>query len=60
MMTPCGVGRNLEAIEEDCFVREEVAVGKVAAHSCLTLSIKKMKFSVEHDRVVTTLNTIKH
>ena len=60
MMTPRGVGRNLEAIEEDCFVGEEVAVGKVAAHSCLTLNIKKLKFSVEHDRVVTTLNTIKH
>ena len=59
-MTPPGVGRNLEAIEEDYFVGEEVTVGKVAAHSCLTLNIKKLKFSVEHDRVVTTLNTIKH
>jgi hypothetical protein len=26
----------------------------------LILIIKELKFSVEHDRVVTTLNTIKH
>jgi hypothetical protein len=38
----------------------EVAVGKVAAHLCLTLIIKDLKISVEHDRVVTTLNIIKH
>jgi hypothetical protein len=25
-------------------------------HLCLTLIIKELKFSVEHDRVVTTLN----
>jgi hypothetical protein len=37
-----------------------VAVGKVAAHLCLTQIIKELKFSVEQDRVVTTLNTIKH
>ena len=59
-MTPRGVSRNLEAIKEDCFVELEVAVGKVAAHSCLTPNIKKLKFSVEHDKVVTTLNTNKH
>jgi len=40
--------------------RKEVVVGKVAAHLCLTLIIKKMKISVEHDRMVTTLNIIKH
>ena len=40
--------------------RKEVVVGKVAAHLCLTLIIKELKFSVEHDRVVTTLNIIKH
>jgi hypothetical protein len=34
--------------------------GKVAAHLCLTLNIFDLKFSVEHDRVVTTLNLIKH
>jgi hypothetical protein len=35
-----------------------MVVGKVVAHLCLTLIIKEMKFSVEHDSVVTTLNTI--
>jgi hypothetical protein len=34
-------------------------VGKVVAQSCLAL-IFELKFSVEHDRVVTTLNLIKH
>jgi ribose 5-phosphate isomerase len=37
-----------------------MVVGKVVAHLCLTLIIKELKFSVEHDRVITTLNTIKH
>jgi hypothetical protein len=36
-----------------------MVVEKVVAHLCLTLLIK-LKFSVEHDRVVTTLNLIKH
>ena len=40
--------------------RKEVAIGKVAAHLCLTLIIKELKISVEQDRVVTTLNIIKH
>ena len=40
--------------------RKEVAVGKVAAHLCLTLNIKGLKFSVEQDRVVAPLNIIKH
>ena len=40
--------------------RKEVVVGKVAAHLCLTLIIKELKISVEEDRVVTTLNIIKH
>jgi hypothetical protein len=35
-----------------------MVVGKVVAHLCLTLFIKELKFSVEHDRVVTTLNII--
>jgi hypothetical protein len=39
---------------------KEVAVGKVAAHLCLTLIIKKLKISVEQGRVVTTLNIIIH
>ena len=37
-----------------------MAIGKVAAHLCLTLIIKELKISVEQDRVVTTLNIIKH
>ena len=32
--------------------RKEVAIGKVAAHLCLTLIFKELKNSVEHDRVV--------
>jgi hypothetical protein len=40
--------------------REEVAVGKVVVHFRLTLIIKELKISVEHDRVVTTINIIKH
>jgi hypothetical protein len=36
-----------------------MVVGKVVAHLCLAL-IFALKFSVEHDRVVTTLNLIKH
>ena len=34
--------------------------GKVVVHLCLTLIIKELKISVEQDRVVTTLNIIKH
>ena len=30
-----------------------MVVGKVVAHLCLTLIIIELKFSVEHDRVVT-------
>ena len=39
---------------------KEVAVRKVATHLCVTLIIKELKISVELDRVVTTLNIIKH
>ena len=35
----------------------EVAIGKVPTHLCLTLIIK-LKTSVEHSRVVTTLHII--
>ena len=35
-------------------------VGKVVAHLCLTLIIKELRISVEHDMVVTTLSIIKH
>ena len=44
---------------KDNIIRE-VAVEKVASHLCLTLAIKELKISVEHDRVVTTLDIIKH
>ena len=37
-----------------------MVVGKVVAYLCLTLIIKELRFSVEHERVVTTLNTTKH
>ena len=40
--------------------RKEVLVGKVVVHLCLTLIIKELKISVEQDKVVTTLNIIKH
>jgi hypothetical protein len=40
--------------------RKEVAIGKVAAHLCLTLITKELKISGEQDRVVTTLNIINH
>ena len=40
--------------------RRDMVVGKVTVHLCLTLIIKELEFSVEHDRVVTTLNTINH
>jgi hypothetical protein len=38
----------------------EVAIGEIGAHLFLTLIVKKLKISVEHARVVTTLNLIKH
>ena len=38
----------------------ELAVGKIVAHLCQTLIIKELKNSIEHSRVVTTLNIIKH
>jgi hypothetical protein len=40
--------------------RRDMVLGKAAAHLCLTLNIFELKFNVEHDRVVTTLNLIKH
>ena len=41
-------------------VSMDMTVEKVASHLCLTLAIKELKISVEHDRVVTTLDIIKH
>ena len=37
-----------------------MVVGKLLEHICLTLIIKELKVSVEHDRMVTTLDIIKH
>ena len=37
-----------------------MVLGKMAVHLCLTLIIKDLKISVEQDKVVTTLNIIKH
>ena len=37
-----------------------MVVGKVVTHLFLTLIIEELKSSVEHDRVVTTLNITKH
>ena len=53
------VNKDMKKIHNDKR-RKEVAVGKVEAHLCLTLIIKELKISVEQDRVVTTLNIIKH
>ena len=47
-------------MEKKDIIREGVAVGEVATHLCLTLIVKELKISVEHGRVVTTLNLIKH
>ena len=47
-------------MKKNLTMRRDMVVGKVVAHLCLTLIIKELKFSVEHDMVVTTLNTIKH
>ena len=53
------VSKDMKKINNDKR-RKEVAVGKVAAHLCLTLIIKELKISVEQGRVVTTLNIIRH
>ena len=37
-----------------------MAVAEIAAHLCLTLIIEELRISVEHGRVVTTLNIIQH
>jgi len=43
-----------------CSTRREVVVGKVVAHLCLILIVKKLEIGVEQGRVMTTLNIIKH
>jgi hypothetical protein len=58
-MHEINVSKDMKKINNDKR-RKEVAVGKVAAYLCLTLIIKELKISVEQDRVVTTLNIVKH
>ena len=58
-MHEISVSKDMKRINNDKR-RRDMAVGKVTAHLCLTLIIKEMKFSVEHSRVITTLNLIKH
>jgi hypothetical protein len=53
------VNKDMKKINNDKN-RKKMAVGKVVAHLCLTLIIKQLKINVEHDRVVTILNIIKH
>jgi hypothetical protein len=67
-MVMCGSYMHEFSVSEDMMKkinndkrRKEVAVGNlVAVHLCLTLILIELKISVEHDRVVTTLNIIKH
>ena len=54
------VGKDMKKKINNDKRRRDMVVGKVVAHFCLTLNIKELKSSVECDRVVTTLNTIKH
>ena len=54
-MFKISVSKNMEKNE----IMREVAVGKVAAHLCLTLILKELRISVEQGKVVTTLNIIK-
>jgi len=53
------VSKDMKKIEKDKR-RKEVVVRKLPEHLCRTLIFNKVKISVEHDRVVTTLNIIKH
>ena len=50
-MHEISVSKDMKKINNDKR-RRDMVVGKVAAHLCLTLIIKEMKFSVEHSRVV--------
>jgi hypothetical protein len=53
------ISKDMKKISNDK-KRREVTIGKVAAQLCLTLITKELKINVEQDRVVTTLNIIKH
>ena len=41
-------------------MKKKAIVRKIATYLCLTLITKELKILVEHGRVVTTLNVIKH
>ena len=58
-MHELSVRKDMKKIDNDK-MRKEVVVRKLSEHLCLTLLIKELKISVEHDSVVTTLNMIKH
>ena len=53
------VSKNMKIFDNDKR-RKEVVVGKLPEHLYLTLIINEFKISIEHDRMVTTLNMIKH
>ena len=54
------VSKDMKKIVNNDRRRKEVAVRKVAVQLYLTLIIKELIISVEHDMVVTTLSIIKH
>jgi len=51
------VSKDMKKINNDKR-RRDIIIGKVVAHLSLTLILIELKFSVEHNRVVTTLNKI--
>jgi hypothetical protein len=53
------VSKDMKKIDNDKR-RKKVVVGNLPEHLCLKLIIKELKISVEQDRLVTTLNIIKH
>ena len=55
-MLECSVSKDMKKR----VVMKEMTVRKVAAHSCLALIVKELEMSVEHGRMITTLNPIKH
>jgi hypothetical protein len=52
------VSKDMKKFDNDK-TRKEVVVGKLLERLCLTLIIEELKISIEHHRVVTTLNIIK-
>ena len=50
----CKNMKKLQVQRNPCFIERHVAVGKVAAHLCLTLIVKESKMSGEQCRVITS------